>query len=198
MYRNIEIGGVNYHADLGILVDHRITIMDEEILVSADIDGRTPGASFEATFTGRGKTSVLVAPEEYVIGPATMEPGDDLKIAQAAKLAEISAAYAEFDAIGTAETSAGYPVQVGQAHVTKLDGAIRFAEMTDAETIYITDAGNVTHYNVSIADARGILLEQMGAALAAHAKKQTLRAQVEAAETVEEIDAIAWTATVSV
>jgi hypothetical protein len=130
-------------------------------------------------------------------GASVTPPPPTLEEAKEKKLAEISAAYNEFDANGTVETSAGYPIQVGQAHVTKLDGAIRFAEMTDAETIYITDADNVTHYNVSLPDAKKILMEQMGAALAAHAKKQTLRAQVEAAGTVEQVEAISWTASVS-
>jgi predicted naringenin-chalcone synthase len=96
MYRDIKINGVNYRADLGILVDHRITITDGKVLVSADLDGRTQGALFEATFTGRGDTRVLIAPEEYVIGDATLEEGDDVKIARAAKLPAI---FAELDAL---------------------------------------------------------------------------------------------------
>jgi hypothetical protein len=119
-------------------------------------------------------------------------PPPTLEEAKAAKLTEISAAYNAFDANGTVMTTAGYPIQVGQAHVTKLDGAIRFAEMMGASEIYITDADNVTHYDVSLADAKGILMEQMGAALAAHLKKQTLRAQVEAASSVEEVEAVTW------
>jgi hypothetical protein len=118
--------------------------------------------------------------------PATLEE------AKTAKLAEISTAYSAYDADGSVMTAAGYPIQVGQAHVSKLDGAIRFAEMAGATEIYITDAENVTHYAVSLADAKGVLMEQMGAALAAHLKKQTLRAEVEAAGTVEDVGTIAW------
>jgi hypothetical protein len=60
--------------------------------VSSDLGGSTPGAEFEATFTGRGETRVLIAPEEYVIGDTIFEEGDDIKIAKAAKLAEIAKA----------------------------------------------------------------------------------------------------------
>jgi hypothetical protein len=131
--------------------------------------------------------------EEWDAAHPEPEPAPPtLEEAKTAKLAEISAAYNTFDATGTAGTSAGYPIQVGQAHVSKLDGAIRFAEMAGASEIYITDADNVTHYSVSIADAKGILMEQMGAALAAHLKKQTLRAEVEAAGTVEDVGAVVW------
>jgi predicted naringenin-chalcone synthase len=86
MYRDITIDNVTYHADLGILIDHRITIKNEEVSVSADLKGRTPDADFEATFTGRGERCVLVAPEEHDIGDAEFEPGDDVKIAKAEKL----------------------------------------------------------------------------------------------------------------
>jgi hypothetical protein len=50
----------------------------------------------------------------------------------------------------------------------------------------------VTHYNIALADAKTVLQEQMGAALAAHLKKQQLRARVEMAETVEDVEAITW------
>ncbi|MDR3164991.1 MAG: hypothetical protein LBU13_05385, partial [Synergistaceae bacterium] len=109
MYRDITIGDTNYRANLGILNDHRITIKDGVVSVSADLESRTPEAEFEATFTGRGNISIITAPknaddidaseeraEEYVIGDAVFEPGDDVKIAKAAKLFEIAAArYAE-------------------------------------------------------------------------------------------------------
>jgi hypothetical protein len=195
MYRDITLNGTQYRANLGIQIDHRITIKDGEVSVSPDLDGHTPGAEFEATFTGRGNTRVLAVPEEpeeCSIGDAIMEPGDDLAMAQADKRAEISAAYNHYDAAASAQTSLGYPLQVGQAHISKLDGAIRYAEMMSAQTIYITDADNVTHEGVTLADARTALLEAMGAAMAAHHHKQELRAAVDAAETVEAVRAVSW------
>jgi hypothetical protein len=96
MYRNITIGDTVYRAELQALTDHRITIKDGEVSVSADLDGRTSGAEFEAAFTGRGDTRVLVAPEKYTINDAIMEPGDDLKMAKAPKLAAV---VAELDAL---------------------------------------------------------------------------------------------------
>jgi hypothetical protein len=157
------------------------------------------GTVWEQVENHRGKKGWLDGVETEITeyGPlpegwSDSSPPPTLEEAKAAKLAEISAAYNTFDAAGTVRTSAGYPIQIGQAHVSKLDGAIRFAEMAGASEIYITDADNVTHYDVSLADAKGILMEQMGAALAAHLKKQTLRAEVDAAVTVEDVEAIAW------
>ena len=123
----------------------------------------------------------------YFVGD---EPQKSLEEAKAEKLVEISAEYLKFDATGTTMTSLGFPIQVGQSHCTKLDGAIRFAEMGGENEIYITDANDVTHNNVPLETAKRILAEQMGAALAAHSKKQELRVEVARAETVEELDDI--------
>jgi hypothetical protein len=167
--------------------------------VTAGYIPRWDGEAWERVENHRGEKGWLYGVETEITeyGPLPddwwdIAPPPTLEEAKAAKLAEISAAYSEFDAIGTVGTSAGYPIQAGQAHVSKLDGAIRFAEMAGASEIYITDAENATHYAVSLADAKGVLMEQMGAALAAHLKKQTLRAQVEAAGTVEDVEAVVW------
>jgi hypothetical protein len=173
----------------------------------ARIDGYIPrfvDGTWEQTENHKGEKGWVDGVETEIkeYGPlpegwSDTPPPPTLEEARAAKLAEITAAYNEFDAAGTVETTAGYPIQIGQSHVSKLDGAIRFAEMMNAQSIYITDADNVSHYSVSLADARGILMEQMGAAMAAHQKKQTLRAQTEAAETVEQVIAISWQSSVS-
>ena len=118
------------------------------------------------------------------------EPQITLEELKQSKLAEISAAYAQYDATGTVMTSQGFPVQIGQSHCTKLDGAIRFAEMIGQPVIYITDADNVTHHDIPLETAKLVLIQQMAAALAAHQLKQELRAAVEAAETAEELEAV--------
>ena len=106
------------------------------------------------------------------------------------KLAEISEVYDQYDATGVTMVSLGFLIQIGQDHCVKLDGAIRFAELVGQTEIYITDANNVTHYGLTLEQAKQVLTEQMMASLAAHAKKQQLRAAVEAAETDEELNAV--------
>lgn len=126
-------------------------------------------------------------PEEWkVLHPRPLEE------VKADKLVEISVAYSDFDKYGTVNTSFDWPIQIGQEHCQKLDGAIRFAEKTGMPSIYITDANNETHYDVTLVDANQVLIEQMGAALGAHAKKQELRMRIEAATTNEEVEAIHW------
>lgn len=128
--------------------------------------------------------------KDFTAPPPPPEPTlDELK---ESKLAEIKSAYDEFDRTGSVVVSLGYPIQCGQAHVQKFDGAVRYAEQTGAATVYITDANDDTHYDVPIADAKTALMEVVGASLKAHALKQELRARVEAATKKEEIEAIAW------
>ena len=113
-----------------------------------------------------------------------------LEEVQALKLSELSAAYNAFDAVGSAMTSFGFPVQIGHEHCSKLDGVVRFAEISGLEEIYITDANDVTHYNISMSDAKQIVKEQISAALYAHSRKQALRALINAVDTVGAIESI--------
>jgi hypothetical protein len=108
------------------------------------------------------------------------------------KLIQISADYKKYDEKAYIVTSLGYPIQLGQAHILKLDGAIRFAELNGYESIYITDAKDVTHEDVTLDQAKQALNDIMGAALHAHSHKQELRAMINAAETPEEVYGIKW------
>jgi hypothetical protein len=188
MYRNIEINGVNYRADLDIVVDHRITIKDGEVSVSADLDGRTPGADFEATFTGRGDTQVLVAPEEYVIGDAVMEPGDDLKIAKATKLAEIANERWKTETGGA--TVSSMTIMTDRESIGMLNGAVTAAMQDSGYTCnWKTSQGFVTLNAEQIITVATAIREHVQNCFDGEAE---LTAMVEAAETVEAINAVVW------
>lgn len=127
-----------------------------------------------------------------VFTPPPPPPEPSLDELKEMKLAEIKQAYENFEATGTVTVSLGYPIQCGQLHAQKFDGAVRYAEQMNQDTIYITDANDETHYDVPIADAKKALLEVTAQSLKAHALKQTLRSQVEAAQSKEDIEAIKW------
>jgi hypothetical protein len=114
---------------------------------------------------------------------------DDLKVD---KLEWLSKKYNEYDASAFIQTSLSFPVQIGQIHISKLDGAIRYADMMNQPVIYITDANNITHENISLSDANNILKEVMGAAMIAHHHKQELRTAIAAVDTVEALIKIRW------
>jgi hypothetical protein len=188
MYRDITIDNTNYRADLGILLDHRITIRDGQVSVSPDLDGTTPGAEFEATFTGRGYTNVITAPEDCVIGDATMEPGDELKMAQAAKLAEIAAARytAEADGITVNEMT----IDTSRESQALVTGAALAATLDPDYTCQWKTAGGF----VTLSAAAVVAVAQ---AVRAHVqacfdREAALAALVEAAETVKEVQAIEY------
>lgn len=71
-------------------------------------------------------------------------------------------------------------------------GAIELAQASGATTIYLTDAEDVTHYDVPLTDAQAIFLEMTTAFAETHAKKQLLRQLIESAATQEQLDAINW------
>lgn len=115
----------------------------------------------------------------------------DLDAAKAAKKAEIAAAFDAYIA-GSVMVTLGYPMQFDTRDTLMVRGAIELAQATEQATLYLTDANDVTHEGVSIAEAQATLMEMMAAFAQAHAKKQTLRGQIDAAQTVEDVEAVEW------
>lgn len=117
----------------------------------------------------------------------------DLEKLKEMKLAEISQKHAEAVA-GSVDVSLGFPMQFNQKDVWAVKSAIELADAMGQETIYLTDSENVNHENISLEQAKIVLLEMGQAHLATHQKKQALRAQVNdgATDTVEKVQAIQW------
>ena len=118
-------------------------------------------------------------------------PADKFAQAKERKFSEISQAHKNYVA-GSLMTSLGYPMQFNITDSIMVEGVIKIAETTGQENIYLTDSNDVTHYDVPIADARMVLLEMSTAFAEAHAKKQLLRQQVEAATSEAELENITW------
>ena len=113
---------------------------------------------------------------------------EDLRVR---KYREISQAHKEYVA-GSVMTSLGFPMQFGIQDSLMVEGAIKLAQESGAETIYLTDAEDATHYDISLADAQTVLLEMSTAFAQAHAKKQTLRERTAKAQTQSDLDKISW------
>ena len=111
--------------------------------------------------------------------------------AKVAKKAEIAAAF-DAHVSGSVAVSLGYPMQFDTRDTLMVRGAIELAQAVDQATLYLTDANDVTHEGVSITEAQAALMEMMAAFAQAHAKKQELRAQIDAAQTVEDVEAVSW------
>ena len=116
---------------------------------------------------------------------------DKFEQARERKYSEISRSHKEHVA-GSVMTSLGFPMQFDMKDNIMVEGAIKIAQATGATTIYLTDAEDVTHYDIPLADAQTVLLEMSTAFAQAHAKKQTLRAEIALATTQAELNAITW------
>jgi hypothetical protein len=118
-------------------------------------------------------------------------PADKFEQARERKYNEIARSHKEHVA-GSVMTTLGFPMQFGIKDNLMVEGAIKLAQASGATTIYLTDAEDVTHYDIPLADAQTVLLEMSTAFAQAHAKKQTLRAEITLATTEADLDAVKW------
>ena len=118
-------------------------------------------------------------------------PADKFEQARERKYDEISRSHKEHVA-GSVMTSLGFPMQFDMKDSLMVEGAIKIAQASGATTIYLTDAEDVTHYDISLADAQTVLLEMSTAFAMAHAKKQVLRDDISKAQTQSDLDRISW------
>ena len=162
-----------------------------------------------------GVYPVVGEPPEYdasthrLVGPALTLDGDHvtatwtvenlsaeeiaaiLATSKAAKKAGIAGAFDAYIA-GSVTVSLGFPMQFNTRDTLMVRGAIELAQANEQTALYLTDANDVTHEGVPIAEAQATLMEMMAAFAQAHAKKQELRAQIDAAQTVEDVEAVVW------
>jgi len=119
------------------------------------------------------------------------EPVPTFEEMKEAKKVLITQAYKEYIS-SSIDTSLGYRMQFNMPDSLMIKSAIELAQTNGMTSIYITDAEDVTHYEVSLADAQTIFLEMTTAFAAAHAKKQHLRSLIMSCKTQSELDNIKW------
>ena len=91
---------------------------------------------------------------------------------------------------GSFKTSQGYTMQFDTSDSRKMQGAVQLLEATGQTEGYITQADDTTVYHVPLAAMKAVLVEMLAAYAACHARRQELRAQINAAQTEEELNAI--------
>lgn len=119
---------------------------------------------------------------ENVISPTL----DELKTA---KLLELETQY-DIHVKGSFVTTQGYLMQFDTSDSIKMQGAITLMEAVGSSVGYLTQANDVTIYNVPIAIMKQVLVEMLNAYAQCHARKQELRAMINNAQTKEELDEI--------
>lgn len=91
---------------------------------------------------------------------------------------------------GSFITSQGYLMQFDTSDSLKMQGAITLMEALGSSTGYLTQANDITIYNVPIETMKQVLVEMLSAYAKCHARKQELRTLINNAQTKEELDEI--------
>lgn len=135
----------------------------------------------------QAKPQGYFTPEEWAAAHPAPEP--TLDEAREAKLDELAYSF-NARVSGAFTTSQGYSMQFDTTDAIKMQGAIQLLEMTGAAEGYLTQADDTSVYNVPLDTMKAVLIEMMTAFAACHARKQELRALINAAQTAEELDEI--------
>lgn len=129
----------------------------------------------------------IVEKKEYYEVVSNPDPSfDEMK---QARQKELNAAFDERVA-GSFETSQGYSMQFDTTDAIKMQGAIQLLEATGATEGYLTQADDTTVYHVPLDVMKTVLMEMMTAFAACHARKQELRAAINAAQSEEDLDGV--------
>lgn len=131
------------------------------------------------------------SPEEWAaLHPPPLPTLEDMR---ESKMAEMMSSFNQHVS-GSIVTKGGYKMQFDTSDAIKMQGAIQLLEATGATAGYLTQADDTTIYHVPLETMKAVLVEMLAAYAQCHARKQELRAQINAAQNVEELNAIqiAW------
>lgn len=120
---------------------------------------------------------------------------DDPRIIEVDKLQKLNELENSFDTrvSGSFTCSQGWPMQFNRSDTLAVEGAIQLLKATGQSTGYLTDAEDITHYNIPLETIETVKFEMLAAYAGCHARKQELRAAINAAQTAEELAAIELT-----
>jgi hypothetical protein len=217
MHRTIKLNTTPHTANLGTLTDYRITIKAGQVDVSPDLDARTAGADFEAVFYGKQRIEIITAPaprevavtypnpdgdtpetltdvqytDNYEIGPVEMDTGETpLSLAKQVKMKEIADARNAALDNGGAEYK-GLHFWTDKGSKGDVLFAIAAYDKTEAlEPVWKAKDGLLVIESVD--DLIGIAAAVGQYVKAQYAHEFELITLVEAAETVEEVQAIEY------
>ena len=91
---------------------------------------------------------------------------------------------------GSFITTEGYKMQFNTDDSLKMFGAIQLLESSGVETGYITDADDITHYDIPLATMRSVQNQMLNRYAQCHLLKQQYRSLIEAASDQEALEDI--------
>ena len=116
-------------------------------------------------------------------------PGATPKEVRTKKLGELSQKHHESEEIGVIQSSLGFPIDANERANRDVSGLISQMEMTGLDKTQFCDANNDFH-EVTLDNLKTMQLELIQYAQSLYATKWQLRAAIEAAKTVDELNAI--------
>ena len=117
------------------------------------------------------------------------QPEPTLEEVRESKMAEMMSSFNQ-RVSGAFTTMGGYQMQFDISDSLKMQGAITLMETTGQTEGYLTQADDTTVYNVPLETMKAVLVEMLAAYAQCHARKQEIRAQINEAQTEEELNAI--------
>ena len=130
-----------------------------------------------------GENPTIVEPEE---APKSL---DQLK---QEKFDELESRFTE-RVKGSFITDEGYKMQFNTDDSLKMFGAIQLLESQNAESGYITDADDNTHYEVPVSVMKSVQNQMLKKYAECHLLKRQYRAQIESAKTKENLEQLHFT-----
>ena len=127
-----------------------------------------------------GENPTIVEPEE---APKSL---DQLK---QEKFDELESRFTE-RVKGSFITDEGYKMQFNIDDSLKMFGAIQLLESQNAESGYITDADDITHYDIPLATMKSVQNQMLNKYAECHLLKQQYRAAIGVAKSIEDLNKI--------
>lgn len=159
------------------------TLPNKEFFVS---DDSLPWVYTDKNILRSNDCSKFVFEEDYT------EPEKTLDQLKQEKLNELESRFTE-RVKGSFITTEGYKMQFNTDDSLKMFGAIQLLESQNAESGYITDADDNTHYEVPVSVMKSVQNQMLEKYAQCHLLKQQFRAAINSAQTVEELNAIELT-----
>lgn len=135
---------------------------------------------YEEVLNTWGENPTIVEPEEE---PKSL---DELK---EEKLNELESRFTD-RVKGSFITDEGYKMQFNTDDSLKMFGAIQLLESQNAESGYITDADDSTHYEVPVSVMKSVQNQMLKKYAQCHLMKQQYRAAIGAAKSIEDLNKI--------
>ena len=133
------------------------------------------------------KTAGYYTPEEWAaLHPPPEQTLDEL---HESRLSEMQCSFNN-RVSGSFSTSQGYLMQFDVSDSLKMQGAIMLMETTGQTEGYLTQADDTNVYHVPLETMKAVLVEMLAAYAQCHARKQELRTAINAAQNVDELNAI--------